>query len=343
MRLKAVVTRSSERKRELIENHPDVGVVNSLNELCDRADEFDLAVIATPTGDHFAHALQVLKSGIHVLIDKPITGNAADAAILRQEAMRRSVQVHVFHNRRWDSDFLSLRHATESGKIGAPLVLESRMESLRPIHSRSWRNSTYPQDSGGALLDLGVHLVDQAMQVMGPVTSVYGRTHSVRRGAGANDFFTISLVHERELTSVLVGSKASPLTGARFKMLGTKAVARVGWSDSQELALREGEDPSSATWGEETPAAAVQICSTGAAGETLESLVPAKRGEWNIFYSRLLEAITNNQPPPILLEDVIETMRVLDAARTSADEGRSIELLPPAQHESSSITQLDPI
>jgi predicted dehydrogenase len=266
------------------------------------------------------------------VVEKPVAGTAADAVLLAEEAEKCARQVHVFHNRRWDSDFLTLRELKDSGIIGDLQVMESRLESLRPIRSTSWRNSPHPQDLGGVIIDLGSHLVDQALQLMGPVKTVFANAHSVRLGAKAEDYFSMFLVHEDTSTSLLVASKATPSMDFRFKVLGSRAIVRVGCADSQELALRTGMNPAAESWGEEPASAMVQVFSLNSEGDYLEGFLPMKRGRWNIFYSKVRDAILKNTSAPVALHDAIETLRVLDAARISATTGATIPLVPPAQH-----------
>ena len=332
MSLRAVVTGDPGRQQQVAEEFPGTRVIRTSEELWGSAGEFDVAVVATPTARHLPDALRAIRSGLHVVVDKPVAGTAADAELLAEEAVLLDRQVHVFHNRRWDSDFLTLRDLTEAGTLGRPMAMESRMESLNLLHPMSWRNSTDPRDFGGALLDLGSHLVDQAIQLMGPVESVSARTHSVRPSAGANDHFTMLLVHEGGSTSLLVGSKAAPSTGIRFTVVGTRAAARIEWIDSQERALRDGLSPAGETWGEESPSAVVRLCSLDAAGDRHERLLPAARGGWNGFYSKVRDAINSGQPSPAPIQHAIETMRVLDAGRTSATENVTVVLAPPAGH-----------
>lgn len=332
MSLRAVVTGDPGRQQQVAAECPEVRVLGSADELWGAADDFDLAVIATPTARHVPDALCAVRSGLHVVVDKPVAGTASDAEVLAAEAARLDRQVHVFHNRRWDSDFLGIRELVATGALGTPLVLESRMASLRPVRAGSWRNSSDPRDFGGLLLDMGSHLVDQAIQLMGPVRSVSALTHVIREGAGADDFCSLQLVHEGGSTSAIVASKATPFAEARFTVLGTRAAARVSWVDSQEDALREGMSPAAASWGEEPATSAVEVCPTAESGGSEVHRVPAPRGAWNTFYPRVMRAIRESQPPPVPLRDAVETMRVLDAARTAAADGSTVVLAPPARH-----------
>ena len=335
--LGGVVTGNPERQRQVAAKFPDVSIFRNLNELLVRANDFDVAVIATPTRSHLPISLEAVRAGLHVVVDKPVAGTAADAELLGVEATKFDRQVFVFHNRRWDSDFLSIRKITDSGALGVPLVFESCMETLSPVVEGSWRNSPHPEDFGGSLLDLGSHLVDQAMELMGPIEAVSAVTHAVRAGAKADDFFSMVLVHTDSATSILRASRANPFSGFRFLVLGSEAVARVQWVDSQERALRDGIDPSSAIWGKETNDEVVEICSLSPGGERKEYFAPASRGEWNTFYSKVRDAIRVEQPSPVSIQDSIETMRVLDAARTSAVNDKTITLSPPARHGFSTV------
>jgi len=333
MMLCAVVTGDPGRQKQAATGYPEARVFGSVEELWARAADFDMAVIATPTARHLPNAMQAIRSGLHVVVDKPVAGTAAEAEFLAREAVLHDRQVHVFHNRRWDSDFLGIRNLVATGTLGNPLVLESRMESLRPVHPGSWRNSADPRDYGGLLLDMGSHLVDQAMQLMGPVRSVSAVMHSIRKDAVADDFCSLCLVHEGGSSSVLVASKAAPFAETRLRVLGSRASARVSWTDSQEQALRDGKCPAADTWGEEPPSAVVDVCGLDASGRIVREEIPAPRGRWNSYYPNVLAAITEGGRPPVLIQDAISTMRVLDAARTAASGGGTVSLAPVARHE----------
>ncbi|WP_420876667.1 Gfo/Idh/MocA family oxidoreductase, partial [Streptomyces niveiscabiei] len=171
--LDTVVTSNPDRQAQARAEHPGAGVVASPDELLARAGELDLVVIASPNRTHVPLATAALDAGLPVVVDKPIAGTAAEARALAALAEERGLLLSVFQNRRWDNDFLTLRKLLADGELGDVWRFESRFERWRPLPKGGWRESGDPAEIGGLLYDLGSHLVDQALVLFGPVTSVY--------------------------------------------------------------------------------------------------------------------------------------------------------------------------
>ena len=114
-------------------------------------------------------ARRALDAGLPVVVDKPLAPTAAEARSLVEQAERLGVLLTVFMNRRWDSDQLTLRRLLDERKLGEVLRYESRFERWRPALSerKPWREVSSPEAGGGVLLDLGSHLVDQALVLFG--------------------------------------------------------------------------------------------------------------------------------------------------------------------------------
>jgi predicted dehydrogenase len=228
----------------------------------------------------------------------------------------------VFQNRRWDSDQLTLARLLAEGRLGAVLRYESRFERWRPAaNAASWRDSTAPELGGGQLLDLGTHLVDQALVLFGPVTHVYAEVDA-RRGAPSDDDAFLALRHEHDVISHLRASAITAAPGPRLRVLGTKAAFVVRELDGQEDALRSGARPDQVPdWGSEPESHWGRLV----AGE--EGVpVPSERGDWPRFYALLVKALRDGDPPPVDPHDAVGTLRVLEAARLSAT-GREVVAL----------------
>ena len=169
----AVVTRDPERRAQARRDHPRARLFDTADELWAQADEVDLVVIATPNRTHVPLARAALTAGRAVVVDKPFAPTAAEAEALIDEARRRGLFLTVYHNRRWDGDFITLRRLVVSGSLGAVFRLESRFERWRPTPKGNWRERGDPAEAGGLLYDLGSHLIDQALVLFGPVRQVY--------------------------------------------------------------------------------------------------------------------------------------------------------------------------
>jgi scyllo-inositol 2-dehydrogenase (NADP+) len=332
--LRGVVTSDQERNVQAQGDLPLAKVFGSSDAAWSLAGEFDIAVIATATASHLPLALKALQCGMHVVIEKPVAGNSEDFSTLTEAAHAAGRQVHVFQNRRWDSDFLTLRGLIDSGSLGKLHRLESRMESLRERAKISWRDSPRPEHFGGVLLDLGSHLVDQALEIMGPVLCVSAHARSIRNIEIADDDMQMVLTHESGAISTLIASKAAAFSGPRFTVLGTHGAVRIDALDSQESELRSGKMPGSDNWGVEPPSAFATLRTIRESKVVAEETIPLKRGCWDSYYPSVRDAIMHGKPAPVPLSDVGANMRVLDAARLAASRGKSVSLLPLAGHDS---------
>jgi predicted dehydrogenase len=232
------------------------------------------------------------------------------------------VVASVFHNRRWDGDFLTLLRLMEEEGLGELLRLESRFERWRPeVDFDKWREGGGPEDASGVLFDLGPHVIDQALELLGPARSVYAEVRSVRPGARVDDDFFLALEHESGAHSHLWGTMMAAQPGPRLRALGTRA-AYVKWGlDVQEEALRAGASPRDPGFGEEPREAWGRLGTE----DTSEEL-PTEPGRYVQFYERMESAIREGGPPPVLLSAGVDTLRIIEAARRSSAERAVVSL-----------------
>jgi scyllo-inositol 2-dehydrogenase (NADP+) len=328
LELQSIVTSNPERVAEATAAHPDAGILGSADELFGAAGEHDLVVVAAPNRHHAPLGLAAVEAGLHVVIDKPLAVTAQEGRELAEAAAANGAVASVFHNRRWDGDFLTLRRLRDEGSLGDLLRLESRFERWRPEVDRGkWREGGTPEDAGGVLFDLGPHVIDQALELLGPARSVYAEVRAVRPGAEVDDDFFLALEHESGARSHLWGTMTAAQAGPRLRALGT-AGAYVKWGlDVQEDALRSGADPRDPGFGEESPDA----WGTLGTDEDREPVQP-EPGRYVAFYEEMERAIRaassdgGAASPPVPLEAGIATLDVIEAARRSAAEGAVISL-----------------
>jgi scyllo-inositol 2-dehydrogenase (NADP+) len=309
-----VVTSSPERQALVSREHPEARILATPAELWESAEDHDLVVVATPNDAHAPLAAEAIDHGLHVVVDKPLAMSSAEAQALVSAAERESRLLTAFQNRRWDSDQLTLARLMAEDRLGTVLRYESRFERWRPsANPEAWRDTTSPQRGGGQLLDLGTHLVDQALVLFGPVTHVYAEVDA-RRGAPGDDDAFLALRHASDTISHLRASAITAAPGPRLRVLGTKAAFLVSELDGQENALRSGARPDQVTdWGAEPERHWGQLVR----GEESEP-VPSERGDWPRFYALLVKALRNGDPPPVDPRDAVATLRILEAARQSA-------------------------
>jgi scyllo-inositol 2-dehydrogenase (NADP+) len=317
-----VVTSSESRQREVTAEYPEARVFTRPQELWDAATPPDLVIIATPNDSHVALASEAVDREIPVIVDKPLAVTAGEAEVLVARAERTGVLLSVFQNRRWDTDQLTLRRLLSEGALGAVSRYESRFERWRPDpDSTKWRETQAPEQGGGVLLDLGSHLVDQALVLFGPVSHVYGEV-TARRGTPGDDDVFIALRHLSGAMSHLSASAIAPSAGPRLRVQGTEAGFLVSGLDPQEAALREGARPDNVSgWGMPPEWEHGRLV----AGERSVP-VPPEAGAWPRFYAELRDALTSGGPPPVDPHDAVATLKVLEAARQSAQDTRVIAL-----------------
>lgn len=313
--MSTVVTGNPARADAARRAFPGVQIEATPDGVFERAGEHDLVVIASPNDTHVELATRAIDLGLAVVVDKPLAPTAAEAASLVERAERTGTPLTVFHNRRFDSDQLTLRRLIEAGTLGEVLRYESRFERWRPqSRAGSWRQNSPPERGGGLLLDLGTHLVDQALTLFGPVRSVHGEVEH-RRGGPADDDAFVALEHESGVRSHLWASELAAAPGPRLRVLGARAAYTVDGVDGQEEALAAGARPGETEpWGVEPPSRWGRL----SRGEGDTEPVRPERGDWPRFYSELTASLVQGAPLPVDPRDAVEVLGILERARGSS-------------------------
>ncbi|WP_397452284.1 Gfo/Idh/MocA family oxidoreductase [Pseudomonas sp. NA-150] len=309
-----VVTRSAERREELAQDYPNARAFDTLADLV--ASGVDTVVISTPLASRRALILEAIELGVAVVSDKPFANDAAQARELVEAAERKGVLLSVYQNRRWDSDFLTVRKLIADGRLGHVTRFESRVERYSP-------RSVGKVAGGGMLRDLGSHLVDQALQLFGPVSRVYAELNFVSAETTLDHAFFVALTHANGVTSHLWGSCLQHAPGPRFRVSGSAGCYSVDGLDGQEAALMAGLSPKSLgqRWGVEEPDRWGWL----EQGEQRERIA-SERGCWDEFYRQVQEAVQGKGRNPVEPHDAVISATVLDAARLSAEQGRVVHL-----------------
>ena len=281
------------------------------------AEAVDLVVIATPNDTHAPLARAALAAGKHVVVDKPFTLDLAEARALRTEAGRRNRLLAVFHNRRWDSDFLTVRAAIADGLIGPVRHWESHFDRFRPQVRDRWREGAGP--GGGIWYDLGPHLLDQALLLFGLPERVTANLARLRPGARADDWAHVVLDYP-DLRVVLHASMLVAGGSPRFLAHGEAGSLIKRGADRQEQQLLAGLAPGAPGWGVDPDDLELHD------GTGRVTHRPAVAGDQRRFYRGVAASIAQGAIDDTAALAAVRVMACLEAAFTSARTGASVAL-----------------
>jgi predicted dehydrogenase len=315
LRLAAVASTAPERVRQAL---PDVDVCPGATSLYERTG-IKLVVIATPNQTHYPLALEALEAGKHVVIDKPFALDAVQARELVELAERKSLLLSVFHNRRWDGDFLTLRQLIDEGVLGRIVHFESHFDRYRPVTQQRWRESSEP--GSGLWYDLGSHLVDQTLQLFGKPAAIWLDVANQRDGVQADDWFH-AVLHYGSMRTVLHASALTVQPAPRFTVHGTHGSYVKHGLDMQESVLRAGGTICDG-WARDTNSGSLIFCTENGLAERKRRTLP---GAYSGYYAQMREAILFGEPVPVTARSALEVVEVLDAGIKSTRQGMQVSL-----------------
>jgi scyllo-inositol 2-dehydrogenase (NADP+) len=261
-----------------------------------------------------------LEAGKLVLVDKPLAMSTAAVDRMMAVADQGRGLLSVFHNRRWDGDFLTVRRILEQGVLGSLHSFEAHWDRYRPLVAERWRERA--QHGGGVLLDLGTHLLDQVLALFGTPEWLEADIRCQRPGASVDDAFEIRM-GKGALRIVLGASSLSAEPRARFRLDGELGTFSKSGLDVQEQQLRAGLTPLDDAFGQEPSSQCGQL-TLGASGA--RSAVPSERGNWLQVYASLSTCRARGAPPPVQAQEAREGLRLIEAARLSSATGRRVVL-----------------
>jgi predicted dehydrogenase len=315
MRLAAIAAANPERVEQAGAAFPDAVIVPDLDALL-QVDGLDVIVLATPSGLHADQARQVVDAGLPVVVDKPLATNASDALAVLDAARHAGVPLTVFQNRRYDAEHVTMRDVVRSGRLGEVFRAEIRWERWRPIPKERWRETAPAAEGGGIMLDLQTHVVDAAVDLLGPVESVYAEVFC--HTTVSDDDAFLACRHESGAVSHLGTSSVAAAPGPRIRVLG-RAAAFVLNAFERDLDiypdLRTDDDHCGWIYdgAERTP-------------------VPRSSSSQVDFYRQVAAALQADDVQaalPVDPRDAVHTLAVIDAARASAASGSAVRVLTP--------------
>jgi scyllo-inositol 2-dehydrogenase (NADP+) len=327
LKLEAIVQRKGD---EAAKAYPSARILRSVDEALNDA-SIQLIVVATPNETHFELGKRALLAGKHVVIDKPFAATSAEAAELKELAEKKGLVLAPFHNRRWDGDFLTVRRLLREDAVGRLVTYESHFDRFRPLpRENTWKEGA--SAANGLLMDLGPHLVDQALALFG---AHEGITASVRRDRDATDIedaFDITLEYPRlraHCRSSMLAADAAP----RFLLHGVKGSYKKWGLDPQEPTLvgggkvprmGEGEwlaEPES-EWGTLTVAPVLAD-----PGNLNRTKVKTELGDYRLYYANVRDAINGAAKLEVTPEDGWRVIRLLEMARESWEKKKALPVV----------------
>lgn len=308
---------SSSQRESVTKDWPNVQHYLSADELLENSDA-ELVIITAPNDVHFYLAKKALENNKHVVLEKPFVTRVADGEALIALAADKKRILSVYHNRRWDGDFLTVKKLTDENRLGEIKSFESHFDRFRPEVRQRWRDLA--TDGGGLLFDLGPHLIDQALQLFGVPKAITAQCLVQREGSSTIDYFHLVL-HYPEKLAILHVDIFNAGINKRFSVKGTKGSYEKLGLDPQEERIINGVTPTDATWADETPA---QYGCFYDANNT--EIVKTERGGYQNYFKALAEAIRFNKPVPVSAQDALWNIKLIELALESNRLGKTISI-----------------
>jgi scyllo-inositol 2-dehydrogenase (NADP+) len=280
----------------------------------------ELVVVAVPNEAHGEIAGAALSAGRHVVVDKPFTVTTAEADDLIALAESRDRLIAVFHQRRWDSDYLTVRRCVDRGLLGVINTYIARYDRYRPVIAAQWRELARP--GAGVLYDLGAHLIDQVVHLFGPPETVTADVRAQRPGSVADDYFHIVFGYGPQRVVLHAGSLVSK-PGPRFEVHGDAGSYVSGGIDGQIAALLAGERPGDDGWGVE-PAERYGTLTTMSGATPRHTRIPSSAGAYESFYRGVAHAVRGCGDIPVTAQEGRQTVRLIERCLASSAERRTL-------------------
>jgi len=319
MTIAAVATANPQRAEQVHSDLPGAAVVSDLDALL-RVAGLDLIVLATPSGLHAGQARQCIDAGTAVVVDKPLATDAMQAFDVVEESRAAGVALTVFQNRRFDSEHVAARETVRSGRLGEVFRHEFRWERWRPTPKNRWRENASSVDGGGILLDLHSHMIDAAVDLFGPIETVYAEVAA--RSTAAEDDAFLACRHTSGVVSHLGATSLSAAPGPRVRILGRSAAFLLNQFEDDGADIYPdlaSPDPGRCGWIYE--------------GERRTPVARPAAGQVD-FYRQVKRALGAPDPAatmPVDPSDAVHTLAVIDAARASSAHGSVVYVRTPGQ------------
>jgi predicted dehydrogenase len=287
------------------------------------ADEnIDLVIVNTPSVTHFDYTKKALLAGKHVITEKPFTATGQQAEELIALAKEKSKLLSVFHNRRWDSDFLTVKKILALQSLGDIKEAEIHFDRFTPELSYKLHKEI-PTPAIGVLYDLGSHLIDSALQLFGMPTHLFADIMQMRPGSVVDDYCEILLYYPSFRVRIKASMYAKEPQG--FIIHGSKGSFVKSRSDVQETQLQQQKNPFDDDYGIEGPEE-YGVLNAEKEGVFVKEKVASERGNYKHYYDGIYDAIINQQTLPVTAAQAKDVIMIIEKAYQSFKEKKLVPI-----------------
>jgi len=310
-----------ERTKKLAqEKYPNVKSYNSLEALLDDK-AIELVIVNTPNYTHFEFAKLALLAGKHVVVEKPFTVFSEQGKELIELAKKNGLKLSVYQNRRYDSDYKTIKKVIEEKWLGDIIEAEFHFDRYKEELSPKLHKEI-PGPGTGSLYDLGSHLIDQALKLFGDPEELFADIKVMRPISKVDDYFEVLLYYPTfrvRLKSSYQVREALP----GYIIHGSKGSFIKPKTDVQEALLQSGVIPGREDWGAE-PESERGLLHTEKNGKVIREYIPSFKGNYGEYYNGIYEAIRNNKPVPVSPEDGLKVVRIIEKAYESNEKKKVV-------------------
>jgi len=309
-------------KNEAEKKFPNVITYRTLDEML--SDELvELVIVNTPNYTHFEYAQKALQAGKHVIVEKPFTVTVKEAQELIDLAKKQNKILSVYQNRRYDSDYKTIKKVLDKKLLGEVVEAEFHFDRYREELSPK-QHKEIPGPGTGVLYDLGAHLIDQALQLFGWPSKLFADIRTIRPVSKVDDYFEV-LLYYPNLRVRLKASYSVREALPGYIIHGLKGSFIKPKTDVQEALLQAGSIPGGADWGRE-PETEKGLLHTEIDGVEERKYIDSEQGNYDDYYSGIYEAIRNNKPVPVTAEEGMNVIRIIKTAFESSEAQKVIQL-----------------
>ncbi|KAG0033270.1 hypothetical protein BGZ81_008854 [Podila clonocystis] len=329
LHLAAFVNRSGP-SLSLSSKYPNATVYTSHEQLfSDPA--IDLIVITTPNTLHFDLAKQALEAGKHVIVEKPFTVTFEEGITLTKLSKQHDRVLSVFHNRRWDADFLTVQKLVQSQQstLGRIVSFESRFDRFRNFSKNGWRETGKVEEGSGVLYDLCSHLLDQALVLFGEPEYVTAHVSNQRQlvGSEVDDQFLVHLDYKDGLRCTLGAGMLARIPTPRYRLTGMNGSYVKYGLDVQENQLKEGLTPKHGAYGVEAESSwgdLDTLMDINGVKLHVKGKVDSEVGTYGAYYANVCDAIHGKEPLAVTAEQASWVIYGIQLAIESSASGQRV-------------------